>query len=203
MIGKPITSLVRASDRAELSERLATAARTDPRPQSRWDLVCASGEVRSLAWSTVRLTDKEDCYTGLVSIGADETDRLAAERDLERTRHELERLGRANMLGELVSALAHELNQPLAAILSNAQAASRFLDSDHLDPAELREIFDDIVQDDKRAGEVIQRLRLMVCMDNPELRRFPIQEPIRAENTAKGARFSFTLPMMELKQSGD
>ena len=103
----------------------------------------------------MRSDDRDGGYAGLLSIGEDITDRLTAERNLERTRREMERLGRANMLGELVSALAHELNQPLAAILSNAQAARRFLASGNEDPDELREILDDIVRDDKRAGEVI------------------------------------------------
>ncbi|MGH7301382.1 MAG: sensor histidine kinase, partial [Candidatus Rokuibacteriota bacterium] len=62
-------------------------------------------------------------------------------------------------IGELTASLAHELNQPLTAILSNAQAAERILDSDTADLAEIREILGDIVEDDKRAGEVIHRLR--------------------------------------------
>jgi two-component system, LuxR family, sensor kinase FixL len=55
-------------------------------------------------------------------------------------------------------ALVHELNQPLTAILSNAQAAQRFLASDRLDVQELREILDDIVTDDKRAAGIVRRL---------------------------------------------
>jgi C4-dicarboxylate-specific signal transduction histidine kinase len=58
--------------------------------------------------------------------------------------------------------LAHELNQPLAAILSNAQAARRFLDGPQSALGELRAILDDIVSDDKRAGEIIHRLRAML-----------------------------------------
>jgi signal transduction histidine kinase len=90
----------------------------------------------------------------------------------------MEHLGRANMLGELVSALAHEINQPLAAILSNAQAARRLLASGSPDPGELREILDDIVRDDKRAGEVIQHLRLMLRKGEIQRERFRIQESI-------------------------
>jgi C4-dicarboxylate-specific signal transduction histidine kinase len=62
-------------------------------------------------------------------------------------------------LGELSSALAHELKQPLSAILSNAQAAQLFLARDSFDLNEIRDILRDIVDDDKRAGEVIDRLR--------------------------------------------
>ena len=76
--------------------------------------------------------------------------------------HELLRVDRSSRLGELTASLAHELNQPLAAILSNAQAALRFLASGKNDPALYREILQNIVQDDKRAADVIRSLRSMV-----------------------------------------
>ena len=66
------------------------------------------------------------------------------------------------MLGELSGSLAHELNQPLAAILSNAQAAQRFLASDPPELEKVTEILADIVKSDKRAGAVITRLRSML-----------------------------------------
>jgi two-component system sensor kinase FixL len=58
--------------------------------------------------------------------------------------------------------MAHELNQPLTAILSNAQAAQRFMAHDDVDLDEVRDILTDIVDQDKRAGEVIRRLRLLL-----------------------------------------
>jgi signal transduction histidine kinase len=75
---------------------------------------------------------------------------------------ELLRIDRSSRLGELAASLAHELNQPLAAILSNAQAALRFLASGKNDPELSREILQNIVQDDKRAADVIRSLRSMV-----------------------------------------
>lgn len=179
LIGKSISALVPESDRAELARRLDAVSQTGPRPRSRWDLVSLSGARKSLAWSTVRLNDGDGRYQGLLSIGEDITERLAAEQNLVRTRRELERIARANVLGELVSALAHELNQPLAAILSNAQAARRLLASGNLDPDELREVLDDIVRDDKRAAEVIQRLRLLLRTGEVQHERFGVQKPIR------------------------
>jgi ABC-type uncharacterized transport system substrate-binding protein len=76
--------------------------------------------------------------------------------------HELLRVDRSSRLGELTASLAHELNQPLAAILSNAQAGLRFLASGKNDPELTREILQNIVQDDKRAADVIRSLRSMV-----------------------------------------
>jgi two-component system sensor kinase FixL len=61
-----------------------------------------------------------------------------------------------------LAALVHELNQPLTAILSNAQAAQRFLASGHLDLQELREILSDIVTDDKRAAGIVRTLGAML-----------------------------------------
>ena len=58
----------------------------------------------------------------------------------------------------VLAALVHELNQPLTAILSNAQAAQRFLASDHVDLEELREILSDIVTDDRRAAGIVRSI---------------------------------------------
>jgi PAS domain S-box-containing protein len=88
--------------------------------------------------------------------------RQRAELREEELRNELAHASRVATLGELTAALAHELNQPLAAILSNAQAARRFLAQEAMEPAELARILDDIVRDDKRAGAVIHNLRGMV-----------------------------------------
>ena len=65
-------------------------------------------------------------------------------------------------MGELTASLAHELSQPLTAILNNARVAQRFLSSEVVDLRELREILDDIVADDKRAAAVIWRVRQLL-----------------------------------------
>lgn len=92
-------------------------------------------------------------------VSRDITVSKQAELEIEQKRMEVMHLARAAMLGELSGALAHELNQPLTAILSNAQAAQRFLAHDEVDFDELHAILQDIVDEDKRAGEVIRRLR--------------------------------------------
>jgi len=85
--------------------------------------------------------------------------------DLQLARRDMERLTRIGMLGEVAAGIAHELNQPLTAILSNAQAARRFLALKNPDLDEIREIVDDIIADDKRAGSVIHGLRAMFNRD--------------------------------------
>ncbi|HYR37464.1 MAG TPA: ATP-binding protein, partial [Burkholderiales bacterium] len=80
------------------------------------------------------------------------------ERD---SRTQLTHLSRVAMLGELSGGIAHELNQPLTAILSNAQAAQLFLANKNAEPGLLSEILQDIILADQRAGDVIERLRAM------------------------------------------
>jgi len=103
----------------------------------------------------------------LASI-TDITARKAAELEAQRHRAELAHVARISTLGELAASLAHELNQPLTAILSNAQAAQRLLDAIPPDLEEVREILKDIVHDDNRAGQVIQRLRALIKKQPPE-----------------------------------
>ena len=74
------------------------------------------------------------------------------------------------MLGQLSTSLAHELSQPLGAILRNAEAAELFLQQEQPDLAEIREIVDDIRKDDQRAGAVIDRLRGLLKRREVELR---------------------------------
>ncbi|CAE6959375.1 Adaptive-response sensory-kinase SasA [Paraburkholderia nemoris] len=95
----------------------------------------------------------------------DKTDRY----ELRRQRQDLAHLTRVSTMGQLASSLAHELNQPLTAILSNVQAAQRFMTADPIDLAELRDILNDIVQDDYRASEVIRRIRAVVKKGDLEM----------------------------------
>jgi len=103
----------------------------------------------------------------LASI-VDITERKQAELEAARQRHDLAHLARVTTLEELSSSLAHELTHPLTAILSNAQAAQRFLARDDVDLNEIREILNDIVTQDERAGEVIHRLRLLLQKGEPQ-----------------------------------
>jgi len=98
----------------------------------------------------------------MLSIVRDITARKQAELELDAHRRELAHLSRVAMLGEMTGALAHELSQPLTAVLSNAQAARHLLDRDPMDLEMLRETLDDVIRNDKRAGAVIDRLRSLL-----------------------------------------
>lgn len=94
--------------------------------------------------------------------------RRRGEMEGQRLRGELAHTGRVATVGALTTSLAHELNQPLTAILSNAQVAQRLLERGNLDHQELESILADIVSDDRRAGSVIRRLRAFVRKDEAQ-----------------------------------
>ena len=115
----------------------------------------------------------------LLCIVRDITDRKRAELDAAAQRHELAHLNRVMILAEQSGALAHELSQPLAAILTNAQAARRLLDQSPLDLDELRAALDDVIKNDKRAGTVIHRLRELLKKSNAVLQPVDLNEVTR------------------------
>jgi PAS domain S-box-containing protein len=103
----------------------------------------------------------------------DITARKQAEAETLRQRAELAHVARVSTMGELAASVAHELNQPLGAILANAEAADLFLNQDPPALDELRAILVDIRQDDERASEVIRRMRAL--LRKHELERLPLE----------------------------
>jgi PAS domain S-box-containing protein len=115
----------------------------------------------------------------VLSIVRDITERKRAELDAVVHRRELAHLGRVAVLGELSGALAHELSQPLAAILSNAQAARHVLNRDAPDLESLRAMLDDIIRNDRRAGAVIDRLRALLRKSDLTLQPVDLNDIVR------------------------
>jgi signal transduction histidine kinase/integral membrane sensor domain MASE1 len=106
---------------------------------------------------------------GAVVSHTDVTERRLAETIAQESRDELAHYLRVSTIGELTTSIAHELNQPLAAILANAQAARRLLARPAADSRrEVDEILEEIIQEDRRAGDVIRGLRLLLRKGEPE-----------------------------------
>ncbi len=116
---------------------------------------------------------------GAVVVCADITDLRRAELEAQRSRQELAHVGRVSTVGEMTASLAHQLNQPLAAIMTNAQAAGRMLNTTTPDISELRAILQDIVRDDRRASDVIQRLRQLLRKGELEITSVNLTAAIR------------------------
>ena len=98
---------------------------------------------------------------GLVVLAnvVDISARLAAEEETRRSREQVELLSRVSLLGEMTASLAHELNQPLGAIVNNATAAMQYLEQGRLNPEALHEILDDLVADGRRAHDIVHNVR--------------------------------------------
>jgi len=113
----------------------------------------------------------------LLAVALEERSR--AEREAHEQRLQLTHLSRVAMLGEMSGGLAHELNQPLTAILSNAQAAEHLIANKTIDNQELREILRDIISSNQRAGEIIRRLRALFKRGETHLERLDANELVR------------------------
>jgi two-component system, LuxR family, sensor kinase FixL len=89
----------------------------------------------------------------------DITERRRAEQEAERLRQIMTHISRVNDLGEIATSLAHELNQPLTAIMTNARAALRMMESGIINIGETKGILEDIYADGQRAGDIVRRMR--------------------------------------------
>jgi PAS domain S-box-containing protein len=117
------------------------------------------GTVRWIEHACQPVTDDAGEFIGTRASNRDITVRRQAEMSEQMHREQLAHVTRVATLGELTASLAHEVNQPLNAVMNNAQAALRFLHREQPDLEEVGEALGDIVRDGKRAAEVIQRLR--------------------------------------------
>jgi len=129
------------------------------------------GEGRTVSLEAIYVPDMDEggFVRGLYVLAMDVSDRNHAKQESQRLQDELLHASRISTMGELAGALAHEINQPLSAIMSNAQAAKRYLNAPVPDMEEIKEILNDIVQEDARAGEVINRLRALLKKTKTEL----------------------------------
>jgi signal transduction histidine kinase len=146
-------------DRERALAGLETAMRGGGGPEGRYRTLLPDGGFRWMAWAGQVEFDDAGKPLWVRAVGRDVTHLVTVEQETQLQRDELVHLSRVAMLGEMSGAIAHELNQPLGAILTNAQTAKRLLARASFDPKELSEILDDIVADDHRAVETIRGLR--------------------------------------------
>ncbi|MCB1546945.1 MAG: histidine kinase [Hyphomicrobiaceae bacterium] len=134
-------------------------------------------------------------------VGMHRRKRLTTE--LELGRRELAHAARSAQLGQLSGAIAHELNQPLTAILSNAQAAARTLRSDEPDLSELSEILSDIVDDDRRAAAIIRQLRRLMKEGEVEFEMIDLDEVVASTLDLSHSELVARRTEVQFKRSGE
>ena len=141
--------------------------------EAEFRVVLPDGTVKWIMSRGKTLFDANGQATRMVGIKVDITARKQAELQLKEQGRELAHIDRLSMVGELSVAIAHELNQPLAAILTNVGAARRYLSHDPPDLVQVREIIDAIAQDNRRAAAVIHKVGALLRRD--DLPRAPLQ----------------------------
>ena len=120
------------------------------------------GEYRWILDSGTARTDLNGVFLGYIGSCVDITERRQAELDHQLQSTELARVGRVALMGELAASLAHEVNNPVGAMVANASAGQRLIARGNVEIEELSELLADIVADGHRAREVIEGIRNMV-----------------------------------------
>jgi len=159
---KKFYAIVHPEDRDRITRTVDTAVRDKKAISDQYRITLPDGSIRWIAVKGNIQVNPLGETVSLLGATMDITERKKMEQDLQEKRIELTHVARVSTMGQLASTLAHELNQPLGAILRNAEAAELFLQDPSPDLDELRAILADIRKDDQRAGVVIDRMRAMI-----------------------------------------
>lgn len=168
--GVPLTRMtivqaIHPDDRQSAISSIRSAAYSGDEVVAEFRIVRPDGQVRWFRTRARSDRDEEGRPFRVSGIFADITAGKEAEHEADLQRREVAHLTRVSAMGQLSGAIAHELNQPLAAILANAQAVQLMLEAESPNLADIGETIDDIVSEDKRASEVIDRLRRLLRKD--------------------------------------
>jgi PAS domain S-box-containing protein len=176
LIGSKFIELVPEAARPAILNQVASLVQK-PRTE-RWEheVLQLDGKARWQQWVDHVIVDSTGRFAEIQAIGQDTTDLRRAEFEAEERRKEVTHLTRVAIVGELSGALAHEINQPLFAILSNAQAAKRLLGKDPVDLEEIDSILGDIISDDHRAAEIINRMRALMKKGKARLQPLAVND---------------------------
>ncbi len=170
---------VHPDDRAVRATAIQHALETGGSYEAEYRIILPDGSVR---WIAARGRSPSpaasDAPPRILGVSMDITRQKQAGAEAQLQREELAHLSRVATLSALSGSLAHELSQPLGSILSNAQAGQRFMSQDPPDLVELRAILADIVSADRRAGEIIERLRTMLRRGEVALQPVSVNESL-------------------------
>jgi PAS domain S-box-containing protein len=172
LLGRTFWAFIPAQEHAAAREFLASLTRDHPVATREHEVLVPGGEVRWQQWRDRAFFDDHGRVVEYQAVGRDITERKHTEDAMQGLAH----AARLAVMGELTASIAHEINQPLNAILNNADAAELLLEdgSGRLD--EVRQILADIRKDDLRASEVIRHARELLRRRDPERRPVDIRE---------------------------
>ncbi|HKX29917.1 MAG TPA: ATP-binding protein [Blastocatellia bacterium] len=170
---------VHPEDLARFQEAWRTAFAEGQPLETEARLRRADGQYRWLLIRAVPLRDEGGQILKWYGTSTDIEDRKRAEETLRRSQDELAHVARVMIMGELAASIAHEVNQPLSAIVNNGSACLRWLAGDSPNLEEARETARDIISEGNRAGEVITRIRAFLRKTETEKARLDINQAIR------------------------
>ena len=153
---------VHPEDRGAVDAVIESARAGSQRFEVEYRLLRPDGETRWLISRGRYLCNNRGQLSELLGVAMDVTAQVKSNLELRLQREEMARLSRVSLMGQLTASLAHELNQPLTAIASNAAAGKRFLARDAPDIVMLEELLDDVFTDARRAGNIIHGIHHLV-----------------------------------------
>ena len=171
-----MVAMIHPNDRATFADSAAKAIRDGGTQHAEFRVPLGDGHFRWIA--AIGRVELDPRGKPLRSRGVciDISDRKQAEQETLRLRQEIAHVGRVSVMGQLASALAHEINQPLGAILRNAEAAALFMQDPSPDLHEITAILEDIRKDDQRAGAVIDRMRALLRRQEVEMKPVDVSQ---------------------------
>jgi len=205
-----ILDSVHPDDREMVQKTVNTAIKHVEDLSVEFRLVGSDGIERWLALSGQLDYERNKPPHLMRGVTVDITDQKKTELELLRQSSELTHMQRISTVGQLSLTLAHELNQPLGAILRNAEAGELFINRPSPDLSELQEILKDICKDVQRASNVIESMRFLLKKQEPRFEVFPLHEfvdqtldMLRSEILGHRAAIQFYIPLELPKVMGD
>ena len=172
-------SRVHPEDRVAVDEAIERARASSETFEFEYRLLRPDGQTRWLISRGRYLRNDRDRVNELIGVAIDVTAQVQADLQLRLQREELAHLSRVALMGELTASLAHELNQPLTAIASNAAAGRRFLALGSPEPEMFDELLADVASDARRAGDIIHGIHHFVRKSESVRRAVNLNEIIR------------------------
>ena len=189
---------IHPDDRARRQQEIDRATNEKSDYEVEYRILLPSGAVRHLHSVGHPVLDASGSLVQFLGSSTDITDRRQAEEALRQAQTDLARISRITTMGELTASLAHEVNQPIAAAVTDANTCLRWLNRNEPDLQEAREAASRVVKDATRAAEIISRTRLLFKKANPQWEPVDMNEITRemvALMRSEAARYSISVRM--------